>query len=109
MPVISDVVAAEIADAPTSVQHLFAEILAYAPGIIGVSPEALQLADTYQQHTIINAIEMTRRIREQHAHSLQNATPEERIAFYREKARTMQVVVPTQQTLSARAPAKTQE
>lgn len=53
VPVISDVVAAEIVDAPASVQQLYAEILAYVPEVIGVSSEALQLADTYQQRNIL--------------------------------------------------------
>jgi hypothetical protein len=34
----------------------------------------------------IDAVAMTRRIREKHAAQLQDATPEERIRFYREKA-----------------------
>jgi hypothetical protein len=34
----------------------------------------------------IDAVEMTRRIREKHAAQLQGVTPEERIRFYREKA-----------------------
>jgi hypothetical protein len=37
----------------------------------------------------INAITMTRAIRESHAHQLRQATPAERIAFYRAKARTI--------------------
>ena len=42
--------------------------------------------------TTIKAIEMTRAIRDKHALALQHATPSERIAFYREKARIMQTV-----------------
>lgn len=53
LPVISDVVAAEIADAPLQVQTLYTEIAAYAPEVVGVSPEALTLADTYQQRAIL--------------------------------------------------------
>ena len=34
----------------------------------------------------IDAVAMTRRIREKHAEQLRDATPEERIRFYREKA-----------------------
>jgi hypothetical protein len=37
----------------------------------------------------INAIAMTRAIRESHAQQMRHATPAERIAFYREKARTI--------------------
>lgn len=51
--------------------------------------------------TTIKAVEMIRRIREQHAQFLQQATPAERIAFYREKARKMQTVAPAQQTIPA--------
>ena len=36
--------------------------------------------------TPIDTIQMTRAIREAHAEALQNASPEERIRFYREKA-----------------------
>lgn len=37
----------------------------------------------------IKAVEMTRRIRDAHYVELENKTPEERIAFYREKARAL--------------------
>lgn len=37
----------------------------------------------------IQAVEMTRRIRARHAEELRHATPEVRIAFYRERARTV--------------------
>lgn len=53
IPVVSDVVAAEIADAPEAVQTLYSEIVPFAPEIIGVSPEALALADAYQQRGIL--------------------------------------------------------
>lgn len=33
-----------------------------------------------------DTVEMTRRIRDAHAEQLKNATPDERIRFYREKA-----------------------
>lgn len=36
--------------------------------------------------TDVHAVEMTRRIRAQHAEQLRDATPEERIRFYRGKA-----------------------
>jgi hypothetical protein len=41
------------------------------------------------EKTEIKAVEMTRRIREQHAEQLRGATPEERIQFYREKAKRL--------------------
>ena len=34
----------------------------------------------------VRAVEMTRRVRAEHAEQLRGATPEERIRFYREKA-----------------------
>lgn len=37
----------------------------------------------------INAVEMTRRIREAHAEQLKDATPQERIRFYEERARLL--------------------
>jgi hypothetical protein len=37
----------------------------------------------------IKAVEMTRHIRDAHAAQLEGKTPEERIAFYREKARLL--------------------
>lgn len=45
----------------------------------------------------IKAINMTRAIRDKHAAALQEATPAERIAFYREKARQMRTVVSEQE------------
>ena len=39
--------------------------------------------------TQIDAVAMTRRIRETHAEQLADTTPEERIRFYREKARRL--------------------
>lgn len=35
----------------------------------------------------IDAVEMTRRIRDAHAEQMENASPAERIRFFREKAR----------------------
>jgi hypothetical protein len=45
----------------------------------------------------IRAVEMTRRIRALHAEQLRDATAEERIRFYREKARALGPVVKTNQ------------
>lgn len=39
--------------------------------------------------TEIDAVAMTRAIRNAHYEALKDATPEERIAFYREKARAL--------------------
>ncbi|HYH83428.1 MAG TPA: hypothetical protein VEX86_26775 [Longimicrobium sp.] len=39
--------------------------------------------------TQIDAVAMTRRIRDAHAEQLKDATPEERIRFFREKARRL--------------------
>lgn len=41
------------------------------------------------EKTPVDAVGMTRRIREAHAEQLKNASVEERIAFYREKARRL--------------------
>ena len=48
--------------------------------------------------TQIKAVNMTRTIRDKHAAALQNVTPAERIAFYREKARQMRTVASEQET-----------
>ncbi len=53
VPVVSDVVAAEIADAPAVVQTLFAEIATYAHGLVALSPDAILLADRYQARAIL--------------------------------------------------------
>lgn len=42
-----------------------------------------------QDHPEIKAVEMTRRIRDAHHAVLEGKSPEERIAFYREKARAL--------------------
>ena len=44
----------------------------------------------------IKAVDMTRAIRDKHATALQTATPAERIAFYRKKARQMRTVAAEQ-------------
>lgn len=45
------------------------------------------------EKTQIDAVGITRRIRDAHAEALRNATPEERIRFYREKARRLHEAV----------------
>ena len=42
----------------------------------------------------IDAIEMTRRIRDEHAKRLEGKTHAERIAFYRERAKKMEKKIP---------------
>ena len=42
-----------------------------------------------QEKFRINAVEMTRRIRDAHHAELKTKTPEEKMAFYREKARLL--------------------
>ena len=46
--------------------------------------------------TTISAVEMVRRIRDAHYEQLRDKSPEERIAFYRAKARLLQAQVETQ-------------
>ena len=48
------------------------------------------------ESTDFRTVEMTRRIRAEHAEQLRNATPEERIRFYREKARWTERHRPTE-------------
>lgn len=45
------------------------------------------------EETEFRAVEMTRRIRAQHAELLRGKTPEERIRFYREKAQRLEAEV----------------
>lgn len=52
-PVISDVVAAEVVDAPDFVQTKFAELLTFEPLVVGLAEEAIELADTYQSRQIL--------------------------------------------------------
>jgi len=46
--------------------------------------------------TTIKAVEMVRRIRDAHYEQLRGKSPEERIAFYRAKARLLQAQVTTE-------------
>jgi hypothetical protein len=45
----------------------------------------------------IDAVQMIRGIRDAHAETLRNATPEERVRFYREKARRLHAEVEQRQ------------
>jgi hypothetical protein len=51
--VISEIITAETADAPTPVRELLADLLALDPEIVLITPEALSLADAYQEHGIL--------------------------------------------------------
>jgi hypothetical protein len=51
--VLSDIIAAEIEDAPQGVQEIYAELLAMEPDFVGVTESALELADLYQQRSIL--------------------------------------------------------
>lgn len=46
-------VAAEITDAPKAIRDLFSDLLTLKPEILATTPEALALADAYQQHGIL--------------------------------------------------------
>ena len=52
-PVISEIVTAEVTDAPAQIRELFADILTLNPESINITPEVLALADAYQQHGIL--------------------------------------------------------
>lgn len=45
---LSDVIAAEIAEAPESVQRIYAELVSLHAEILSVDEDALELADEYQ-------------------------------------------------------------
>lgn len=47
-PLLSDVIAAEIAEAPESVQRIYAELVSLHAEILSVDEDALELADEYQ-------------------------------------------------------------
>jgi len=53
--VLSEVVAAEIGEAPEAVQRQYAELLSFSPEYIEVTEEALALADAYQRKGILPA------------------------------------------------------
>lgn len=53
IPIVSDVVAAEINTAPSTVQALYAEVLAINPDIVMTTVAVLALADQYQQRQIL--------------------------------------------------------
>lgn len=53
LPVVSDVVAAEIEDAPEPVREVYAELLQLGAQFLEVDEAVLRLADTYQQRGIL--------------------------------------------------------
>ncbi len=52
-PILSDVVAAEVKDAPGSVREKYSEILGFEHEFVTSSQEAIELADGYQRRTIL--------------------------------------------------------
>ncbi len=52
-PLLSEVIAAEIADAPESVQAVYAELATYNAEILTIGESALELADEYQARGIL--------------------------------------------------------
>lgn len=52
-PVLSQVTATELQDAPERVQVLYAELLTTGAEIIEATEDALELADAYQEHRIL--------------------------------------------------------
>ncbi len=52
--VLSDMVAAEVGDAPPMVQEQYSELLSLSPEIIGISEEALALVDAYSERRVLS-------------------------------------------------------
>ena len=53
IPLLSQVTATELQDAPAGVQAVYAELLTLRPEIVEATENALELADAYQQHGIL--------------------------------------------------------
>jgi len=53
-PLLSEVIAAEIEEAPENVQSVYAELVALSADILTVSESALELADEYQKRGILS-------------------------------------------------------
>lgn len=53
LPVLSDVTAAEAADAPEAVRELHQELLLLAESVLPVTPKVLELATTYEARKIL--------------------------------------------------------
>jgi predicted nucleic acid-binding protein len=54
-PVLSEVVAAKVKDAPQPIQETYAEILNLHADFIQITPEAVELSDAYQERRILPA------------------------------------------------------
>lgn len=52
-PLLSEVIAAEIADAPEDVQAVYAELISLNAEVLAVGEGALELADQYQERRIL--------------------------------------------------------
>ncbi|MCI0610076.1 MAG: hypothetical protein L0Z71_13575 [Anaerolineae bacterium] len=52
-PLLSEVIAAEIADAPENVQVIYAELVSFTPETLTVGESTLELADEYQKRGIL--------------------------------------------------------
>lgn len=53
VPVVSDVVATELEQAPEPVREVYAHLIASGAEVLSVTPEALRLADVYQERKIL--------------------------------------------------------
>jgi len=53
-PLLSEVIAAEIEEAPENVQNIYAELVSLSADILPVSESALELADEYQKRGILS-------------------------------------------------------
>lgn len=53
LPALSDLLAAEVNDAPESVRALYAELVQLNPAILTITPEVIDLASHYQQRGIL--------------------------------------------------------
>ncbi|HEX8209246.1 MAG TPA: hypothetical protein VF584_03585 [Longimicrobium sp.] len=55
LPVVSEVVATEIEQAPERVREVYADLIASGAEVLSVTPEALRLADVYQERKILTS------------------------------------------------------
>ena len=54
-PVVSEVVDAEVRDAPEPIQDIYSELLTLEPEFLNATEEAVQLAETYLERQILTA------------------------------------------------------
>jgi len=52
-PLLSEIISAEIENAPAQIQNLYGELLALNPEIISIDDEMADLADAYQERNIL--------------------------------------------------------